>query len=252
MTSSISSFLFASPSSSSSSSSSSFACRSFRNQELAAAAAEEEEEEVEEEEEEDEEEETDSSDSDESSSDSPSDSDGCHPEEADDGGPRNYHSKIIQQGYEENWTQTTRKTYNAYMEKFLSFCVTNQRSGCLKKVLRKGDHGNYEFDPEKLAKSLEEKSNPYSKYTYGIQKQAHKEGKAAFSRIEKVRCAMIYFFKSKSVALSQKARERVNLWTSGRKKKDIRAKMRANNPIIVFAHARDPLPFTIYVFECFF
>merc|ERR1711991_607770 len=108
-------------------------------------------------------------------------------------------------------TQTTRKTYNAYMEKFLSFCVINQRSGCLKKVLRKGDHGNYEFDSEKLAKSLEEKSNPYSKYTYGIQKQAHKEGKAAFSRIEKVRCAMIYFFKSKSVALSQKARERVSL-----------------------------------------
>ena len=91
MTSSISSFLFASPSSSSSSSSSStstfFARRSFRNQELAAAAAEEEEEEEqeeeeeeveEEEEEEEDEEETDSSYSDESSSDSDeSSSDAC-------------------------------------------------------------------------------------------------------------------------------------------------------------------------------
>ena len=110
---------------------------------------------------------------------------------------------------------------------------------------RSGEPPTYRLDYNELAKSLEGPANMYCQYTLSFQKAANLNKKSGLGHIKNLRSGLSNDFLENRVELSSLAINMLRNWTRSRKRDDMKARTRPNNPI-KYSNARSSLPFPAY------
>ena len=93
--------------------------------------------------------------------------------------------------------------------------------------------GTYTLDYMALAKSLEGPANLYCRYTLSFQKAANRKNKSGLGHIKNLRSGLSNEFLDNRVELSSLAINMLRNWTRSRKRDDMKARTRPNNPTYV-------------------
>ena len=141
----------------------------------------------------------------------------------------------------------TTKGYHAAVGLFLKWVIANKDKNVCSDVLQdsEGDDGVLVFDVERLGKSMETIKGPYFQYTRQYQLRMQRAGKSGMGGIATLRSAVTDFFVTNRCELSQQAIQTLKTWGKSRRRDDMAAKMRPDNPI-QFSNARDDLPTDAY------
>ena len=130
----------------------------------------------------------------------------------------------------------TIKTYRSAVTAFTNWLVLVKDNHEVKTMVAKilkcsGEPPTYTLDFKELAKSLEGPANLYCRYTLSFQKAANHKNKSGLGHIKNLRSGLSNEFLDNRVELSSLAINMLRNWTRSRKRDDMKARTRPNNPI---------------------
>ena len=142
------------------------------------------------------------------------------------------------------------------MDAFLAWCVKHKDHTCgggggvgedvkVGDVLKQSATGHYQFDFEKLAKSCENEVNAFTMYTLALQVLSHDKLQSGLGQMKILRSSLTTHLTKNKVELTTLATQNLKNWMRSRASEDMKAKMRAENPI-KYSNARDSLSFAVY------
>ena len=145
--------------------------------------------------------------------------------------------------------EDTVKGYRYAVRAFIRWLIRVKDNYAVKdmvgKILKRSEDGEYKLDYGALAKSLEVPKNMYCHYTLSFQRDANRNNKSGLGHIKALRSGLSNEFLENRVEVSRLALHMLKNWTRSRKRDDMRARTRPNNPI-KFSNARSSLPFPAY------
>ena len=146
--------------------------------------------------------------------------------------------------------EATVKTYKSAVSAFKQWLIklkdNEESKEMIGRILRYDDTTDaHVINYAALAKSLETPKNCYCVYTLSFQKAANDANKSGLGHIKNLRSGLSDYFLTHKVVLSPLALLTLKNWTRSRKRDDMKAKTRENNPI-KFTNARSSLPFPAY------